>query len=101
MGESVQNLRANYGQVYYNQFAKKEDVPCLYHIQVGAYSRKTNANKKLKTLEAAGFSGIIKKVKDVYKVQAGAFAVKTNAVAELEKLKAAGFKDAFITTEEA
>ena len=101
MGESVQNLRANYGQVYYNQFAKKEDVPCLYHIQVGAYSRKTNANKKLKTLEAAGFSGIIKKVKDVYKVQAGAFAVKTNAIAELEKLKAAGFKDAFITTEEA
>lgn len=42
---------------------KTEETPTvLYRVQVGAYSKKTNADAMLKKLKAAGFDGFITKV---------------------------------------
>lgn len=73
----------------------KSDV--LYRVQVGAYSKKTNADAQLKKVKAAGFDTYMVKVDGLYKIQVGAYSKKTNADAMLAKVKKAGF-DAFITT---
>lgn len=69
----------------------------LYRVQVGAYSKKENADNQLKAVKAKGFDAFITQVDGLYKVQVGAYSVKANAEAQLVKVKAAGF-DAFITT---
>lgn len=69
----------------------------LYRVQVGAYSKKANADAQLKKVKAAGFDAIIVQVGNLYKVQVGAFSKKSNAEAQLTKVKAAGF-DAIVTT---
>lgn len=69
----------------------------LYRVQVGAYSKKENADNQLKAIKAKGFDAFITQVDGLYKVQVGAYSVKANAEAQLAKVKAAGF-DAFITT---
>lgn len=69
----------------------------LYRVQVGAYSKKENADNQLKVVKAKGFDAFITQVDGLYKVQVGAYSVKANAEAQLAKVKAAGF-DAFITT---
>lgn len=69
----------------------------LYRVQVGAYSKKENADNQLKAVKAKGFDAFITQVDGLYKVQVGAYGVKANAEAQLAKVKAAGF-DAFITT---
>lgn len=69
----------------------------LYRVQVGAYSKKENADNQLKAVKAKGFDAFITQVDGLYKVQVGAYSVKVNAEAQLAKVKAAGF-DAFITT---
>lgn len=69
----------------------------LYRVQIGAYSKKSNADVQLTKVKAAGFTAFIIKVGDLYKIQTGAFSKKANADAQLAKVKAAGF-DAFITT---
>lgn len=69
----------------------------LYRVQVGAYSKKENADNQLKAVKAKGFDAFITQVDGLYKVQVGAYSVKANAEAQLTKVKAAGF-DAFITT---
>lgn len=70
----------------------------LYRVQVGAFSKKENADKTLAAVQAKGFDSFITKVGNLYKVQVGAYSVKSNADAQLNRLKAAGFSDAFITT---
>lgn len=74
---------------------EKSDV--LYRVQVGAYSKKANADAQLKKVKAAGFDTYMVKVDGLYKIQVGAYSKKTNADAMLAKVKKAGF-DAFITT---
>lgn len=69
----------------------------LYRVQVGAYSKRENADNQLKAVKAKGFDAFITQVDGLYKVQVGAYSVKANAEAQLTKVKAAGF-DAFITT---
>ena len=69
----------------------------LYRVQIGAYSKKENADNQLKAIKAKGFDAFITQVDGLYKVQIGAYSVKANAEAQLAKVKAAGF-DAFITT---
>lgn len=69
----------------------------LYRVQIGAYSKKENADNQLKVVKAKGFDAFITQVDGLYKVQVGAYSVKANAEAQLAKVKAAGF-DAFITT---
>lgn len=73
----------------------KTDV--LYRVQVGAYSKKANADAMLEKIKKAGFDAFVTKVDNLYKVQVGAFSKKANADAMLEKVKKAGY-EAFITT---
>jgi hypothetical protein len=70
----------------------------LYRVQVGAYSKKANADGVEAKLKAKGYSTYMVKAGALYKVQVGAFAVKANADATAAKLKADGF-DTYITTE--
>ena len=71
----------------------------LYRVQVGAYSKKENAEAQLKKVKAAGFSDAFIAVVDgkLYRVQIGAFSEKANAEAQLAKVKKAGFS-CFVTT---
>lgn len=73
-------------------------VGVLYRVQVGAYSKKTNADAQLKKIKAAGFSDAFIAVVDgkLYRVQIGAFSEKANAEAQLAKVKKAGFSG-FVT----
>lgn len=69
----------------------------LYRVQVGAYSKKANADAMLEKIKKAGFDTYMVQVDGLYKVQVGAFAKKANAEAMKAKITALGF-DAFITT---
>lgn len=67
-------------------------VSNLYRVQVGAFSKKANAEKKLQAVKAAGFDAFLTCMDDkLWRVQIGAFAVKANADKMLEKVQAAGF----------
>lgn len=70
----------------------------LYRVQVGAFTKKENADNQLAKVKAAGFETYMVKAGGYYKIQVGAYSKKSNADAMLEKVKAAGF-DSFITTE--
>ncbi len=59
---------------------------------------KSNADKQLEKVKAAGFDTYMVKVGNLYKIQVGAFSKKANADAMMKKIKAAGFS-AFITTQ--
>lgn len=73
--ESAQNKRAGYGQTYYDKYAEKATTPAptgtLYRVQVGAYSKRENADRQLAAVQGKGFDALIKKVGDLYKVQTG------------------------------
>ena len=68
----------------------------IYRVQTGAYKSKTNADKQLARVKAAGFDAIMVEVNGLYKIQVGAFSVYGNAIAQQDKLKKAGF-GAFVT----
>lgn len=69
----------------------------LYRVQVGAYSKKANADAMLEKIKKAGFDTCMVQVDGLYKVQVGAFSKKSNAENMKAKITALGF-DAFITT---
>lgn len=69
----------------------------LYRVQVGAYSKKANADAMLEKIKKAGYDTYMVQVDGLYKVQVGAYAKKSNADAMAAKLKASGF-DTYITT---
>ena len=69
-----------------------ELVSTLYRVQVGAFSKKANAERKMEAVKAAGFDAFLTCMDDtLWRVQIGAFAVKANADKMLEKVIAAGF----------
>lgn len=70
----------------------------LHRVQVGAFSKKSNAENMLVRVKRAGFQAFVVKVGDLYKVQVGAFSKRVNALLMWAKVKAKGF-DAFITKE--
>lgn len=101
---TAQNRRAGYGQTYYDKYADEtEDEPVeaavLYRVQVGAYSKRANADRQLAAVQAKGFDALITLVDNLYKVQVGAYSIKSNADAQLVRVRAAGFADAYITTQ--
>lgn len=73
------------------------DTDVMYRVQVGAYSKKENADNQVKKLKSDGFDTYLIQVDGLYKVQVGAYSVKTNAENMIAKLKAKGY-DCFITT---
>lgn len=69
-----------------------ELVSTLYRVQVGAFSKKANAEKKMQAVQAAGFDAFLTCMDDtLWRVQIGAFAVKANADKMLQKVQEAGF----------
>lgn len=114
---AVQSRRAGYGQTYYNKYAGKTVATpttassatqtttstattvasTIYRVQVGAFSKKANADAYLKTVQQKGFTGaFVTQINGLYKVQLGAYAVHDNALAMAVKAKKAGFTGAFI-----
>lgn len=77
--------------------AQTPTTQTLYRVQVGAYSKKANADAMLEKIKKAGFDTYMVQVNGLYKVQVGAYAQKANADNMMAKLKTAGY-DAFITT---
>ena len=71
--------------------AQSTSAAKTYKVQVGSYSVKTNAEKMMKKVKAAGFDALLKKEDSQWKVQCGSFSIKSNAQALVKKLKAAGF----------
>ena len=75
-----------------------QEPAVLYRVQVGAFSKKANAERKLAAVKAAGFEAFVVSVDGkLWRVQVGAFAVRANADKMLAKLKEAGFSG-FVTT---
>ena len=97
MGDLAAKVTAKLGGATTTEPEKPASDGTLYRVQVGAYSKKENADNQLKAVKAKGFDAFITQVDGLYKVQVGAYSVKANAEAQLTKVKAAGF-DAFITT---
>lgn len=97
MGDLAAKVTAKLGGTTTTESEKPTASGTLYRVQVGAYSKKENADNQLKAVKAKGFDAFITQVDGLYKVQVGAYSVKANAEAQLAKVKAAGF-DAFITT---
>lgn len=97
MGDLADKVTARLGGAAVTEPEKPASDGTLYRVQVGAYSKKKNADNQLKAVKAKGFDAFITQVDGLYKVQVGAYSVKANAEAQLAKVKAAGF-DAFITT---
>lgn len=77
--------------------AQTPTTQTLYRVQVGAYSKKANADAMLEKIKNAGFDTYMVQVDGLYKVQVGAYSKKSNADAMAAKLKASGF-DTYITT---
>src|SRR5690625_1051436 len=68
--------------------AKSDD---LFKVQIGAFSKKTNADNLARRAKARGFDQYIVKEGGLYKVQIGAFSQKANADEAVKKAKKAGF----------
>lgn len=73
------------------QSSSGTSVKAKWMVQVGAYSKKTNADNHAKWLKADGFDAYVYKEGNYYKVQCGAFVNKSNADALVKKLLAAGY----------
>lgn len=68
----------------------------LYRVQVGAYEKRENAERKLRQISAAGVDCFITdKQEGFYRVQCGAYSIKGNAEAKADSLRYMGF-DAII-----
>lgn len=64
----------------------------VYKVQIGAYTKKSNAEKILKQVSAAGFDAFITDPQEgFYRVQTGAYSIRANAVAKRNALQIAGF----------
>ena len=73
-----------------------EGVKRLYRVQVGAYTDRKNAEKKLRQISATGTDCFITDLQDgFYRVQCGAYSIKGNAEAKADALHYMGF-DAII-----
>lgn len=63
----------------------------LYHVQVGAYKVKKNADNMATKLQKDGYKTYIVQIDGLYKVQTGAFSVKKNADSLAKELKNKGY----------
>lgn len=73
-----------------------EGAKKLYRVQVGAYQKRENAEKKLRQISATGTDCFITELQDgFYRVQCGAYSIKANAEAKKNALNYIGF-DAII-----
>lgn len=83
-------------QYDFNNTSTNEIYRKYYRVQIGVFSKKSNAESLQKKLKSAGFDCIIQTVNGLYKCQVGAFGNKSNAEMYLDVVKEKGF-DAFVT----
>lgn len=85
----------------------EEETEVIYRVQVGAFTKKENAENYRNSIISSGFKeafikeslvtdNITKQQKVIFRVQAGAFKVQAYAEAYKEKLINAGYKNTFI-----
>ena len=89
-GKSMDTLRADVKKL----LTKEEPTltSTLYRVQVGAFTKKANADKKRQAVEAAGFDAILRCVDgQLWRVQVGAFENRANAEKMQKRLADAGF----------
>ena len=73
-----------------------QDAKVIYRVQVGAYEKRENAERKLRQVSATGIDCFITDLQEgYYRVQCGAYSVKANAEARKNQLEYMGF-DAII-----
>lgn len=63
----------------------------VYRVQVGAYTKATNAENMKNKLTQAGYKPFVAKVDGYYKVQVGSYVLHSNAVKLVNELKDKGF----------
>lgn len=68
----------------------------IYRVQVGAFTKKANADHLCLKLKGEGYDPIVVKDGKWFKVQVGAYSVKSNADKKMKELKDAKY-DAFIS----
>lgn len=68
-----------------------------YKVQVGAFSKKANADKLCEELQGKGFEAFVRLIGNWYKVQVGAFKDRSNADKLCQELTGKGYP-AFATT---
>lgn len=73
----------------------------LYRVQVGAFSKLSNAERQLATIESLGIDAFIVTYGGYYRVQVGAYRNKSNAESMLAKVKNKGFSAIITTTSKA
>ena len=61
-GASVQAKRAEFGQKFFDQYHKEAKSDVMYVVQVGAFTKKENAEALMERIKAAGFDAILKEV---------------------------------------
>ena len=61
-GASVQAKRASFGQKFFDQYHKEAKSDVMYVVQVGAFTKKENAEALMEKIKAAGFDAILKEV---------------------------------------
>ncbi len=66
-------------------------TPVVYRVQVGAYTVRSNAEKREKQLQEKKIESFITESGGIYRVQAGAYIVREHALKKVEELRAAGF----------
>lgn len=75
-----------------NEVSKPKPDNKLYRVQVGAFSKKDNAQRLVNDLKKKGYDAIIVQDGGLYKVQTGAFGKRENADKLVSQLKAAGYE---------
>lgn len=73
----------------------------LYRVQIGAFSKKDNANSYLAKAQSCGFTGfVIQGADKIYRVQIGAFSKEENAKNYLDSAKAKGFTGFIVSSDD-
>lgn len=91
--EEVYKAVCDYYNVEYTVKKKEEHKKetKIYRVQVGAYSKKSNADNMAKSLKKDGYDYFVTKPDKLYRVQVGAFSVKKNAENLAKELKKKGY----------
>ena len=92
-GNSVRNQRAQFGNEFYNKFAKvalvdnpSSELSKLYKVQCGAFGVKANADKLANRLKKAGFDVYVRQIDTLYKVAVYGIESKKEADALASKI---------------
>lgn len=95
-GESLTSILYNRAVDNVIAFYLKPKV--IYRVQLGAFSKRANADNYLLQIHEAGYtSAYVRKVGNYWKIQLGAFSIKSNATNLVNELHSKGYS-AFITT---